>query len=141
MFDPSFFKKPDAAMSKGQLQESWELIIKYNLDPGVWHQIKENTVKSHRQGETIPIQFWVVWGLAQRMIETITGDETKDLEKTLTELFFFPMCMSQIKRHKEKTTTTTKTNKQTNKKPESSSSAKSERTQQSKVKSENVGPS
>lgn len=84
-------------MSKGQLLAYWELITEYNLDPGVWDQIKENTVKSHRQGESIPIQFWVAWGLVQFLIRTVNGDEPMDLEKTTTEFFY--MSMSQIKRH------------------------------------------
>lgn len=42
-------------------------------------------MKTHRQGEHIPVQFWVTWALIHIMIQIINGNKPKDLEKAMTD--------------------------------------------------------
>jgi hypothetical protein len=85
-----------ALVSKQQLKDCLEVISEYNpwfpeegtLDEEVWEQARKNVEKAYRQGEKIPIHFWITWALVKSVILILRGERREEnLEKDTVASF------------------------------------------------------
>jgi hypothetical protein len=48
------------------------------LDEEVWEKAHENVEKAYRQGEKIPVHFWITWALVKSVILILGGEKRKE---------------------------------------------------------------
>jgi hypothetical protein len=72
----SFFIMRRSSSFQTMLKDCLEVICEYNpwfpeegtLDEEVWDQACKNVEKAYRQGEKIPVHFWITWALVKSVI-------------------------------------------------------------------------
>ena len=89
-----FLKQNGINVSRDQLNDCYHILLEHNLwfpeegtlNLDIWKRVKNNVLRTYRQGVRIPPQWWVTWSLIRAIIEQIEGHNV-DLEvKTIRSL-------------------------------------------------------